>query len=95
MFTEQNLRGDIASVWGEHGAHIDVFDAMLAMIAKSSAEREIGEGWEPADGVVIRHDDDLWVFVDGKWVSTVADVALTAEAKWWRHATLVADPRWR
>lgn len=29
---ERNLRADIVSVWGAHGAHADVFDFMLAEI---------------------------------------------------------------
>lgn len=29
LFNEDSLRADIARVWGEHGAHIDVFDHML------------------------------------------------------------------
>lgn len=27
-FDENSLRADIVKVWGEHGAHIDVFDHM-------------------------------------------------------------------
>lgn len=28
-FDEQSLRRDIAETWGEHGAHVDVFDALV------------------------------------------------------------------
>jgi len=28
-FDEKRLRADIVSVWGEYGAHVDVFDYML------------------------------------------------------------------
>jgi hypothetical protein len=33
LFNEASLRAAIVSVWGEHGAHIDVFDHMLGLIA--------------------------------------------------------------
>ena len=29
LFNEDSLRTAIASVWGEYGAHMDVFDQML------------------------------------------------------------------
>ncbi len=29
-FNEASLRADIVKAWGEHGAHVDVFDAILA-----------------------------------------------------------------
>jgi hypothetical protein len=32
LFDEQTLRADIVSVWGEHGAHVDVFDHILAAL---------------------------------------------------------------
>ena len=32
-FNEDSLRADIVKVWGEHGAHIDVFDHMLTLAA--------------------------------------------------------------
>ena len=35
MFDEQALRADIADKWGEHGAHIDVFDHILKLAKKA------------------------------------------------------------
>lgn len=32
VFDEHRLRQDIVATWGEHGAHIDVFDHMLKQI---------------------------------------------------------------
>lgn len=31
VFDESTLRADIVRVWGEHGAHVDVFDHMLRL----------------------------------------------------------------
>jgi hypothetical protein len=39
MFNEDTLREEIVKVWGEHGAHIEVFDHILAM-AKEHLECE-------------------------------------------------------
>lgn len=32
IFNEQSLRADIVKQWGEHGAHIDIFDMMLKRV---------------------------------------------------------------
>lgn len=45
-FNEDSLRDAIISVWGEHGAHIDVYDAILKQVVILSdklytAEEEI------------------------------------------------------
>lgn len=32
IFNEQKLREEIKSVWGEHGAHMTVFDSMIKKI---------------------------------------------------------------
>jgi hypothetical protein len=34
LFNENSLRVDISKTWGEHGAHIDVFDMMLKALEK-------------------------------------------------------------
>jgi hypothetical protein len=36
-FNEHTLRADIVSVWGEYGAHVDVFDFMVAEIVNLRA----------------------------------------------------------
>lgn len=38
VFDEHTLRADIAARWGEHGAHIDVFDYMVREIERLRAE---------------------------------------------------------
>lgn len=37
-WNEDNLRADIVSVWGEHGAHVDVFDHMLKRLREERPE---------------------------------------------------------
>lgn len=37
-FDESSLRADIVEKWGEHGAHAEVFDIMLAEIERLRAE---------------------------------------------------------
>ncbi len=34
IFNEKNLQTDIASMWGENGAHIEVFDSMVKEIER-------------------------------------------------------------
>lgn len=40
QFDENTLRADIARVWGEHGARVDVFDHMLGLARKAAAGPE-------------------------------------------------------
>jgi len=40
MFNEDSLRADIVKIWGEHGAHIDVYD-MIVKMAKQQPGREV------------------------------------------------------
>ncbi len=37
IFNEDSLRADIAKTWGEHGAHIDVFDTILRLARAGEA----------------------------------------------------------
>lgn len=56
-WNEEDLRADIVSVWGEHGAHADVFDWMVKRI--SELEREC-EAWHHAyDLLAERRVDDI------------------------------------
>lgn len=48
MFDEHQLRADIVRVWGEHGAHADVFDYMAAHVCAP------GEGVHPDTGEKVR-----------------------------------------
>lgn len=41
VFNEDTLRSEIVRMWGEHGAHVDVFDHILKL-AKKSEEYKIG-----------------------------------------------------
>jgi len=43
LFDEQTLRADIIKVWGEHGAHIDVFDYMLRAALATRPEPDAQE----------------------------------------------------
>jgi transposase len=60
MFNEDSLRDDIQKVWGEHGAHVEVFDFMLDRIAK--LERQVRDltaaveayDWEANNGGYMR-----------------------------------------
>jgi len=36
VFDENKLRKEIAGIWGEHGAHIEVFDALVKSSKKDS-----------------------------------------------------------
>ena len=38
VFDENSLRADIVKVWGEHGAHTDVFDHMLRLLREAQAD---------------------------------------------------------
>lgn len=58
MFDEQRLRQDIAATWGEHGAHIDVFDFMLREI------EQLREVLVFADGFVVSQSDHTMVLAD-------------------------------
>ena len=51
MFNEQTLRSEIAKVWGEHGAHMDVYDELLKRAALSNPkEPETVHGNEAGKG---------------------------------------------
>lgn len=45
-FDEKRLRADIASVWGEHGAHTEVFDHMLNLARKSSNTQGVLDAYQ-------------------------------------------------
>ena len=40
VFNEDSLRAAIVETWGEHGAHVDLFDFMLTVIRSSGDEIE-------------------------------------------------------
>lgn len=40
-FDEKRLRADIVSVWGEYGAHVDVFDYMLKELRERPTASEL------------------------------------------------------
>ena len=52
VFDENSLRADIVKVWGEHGAHTDVFDHMLRLL------REAQAGVDAAAPFSWRHSDN-------------------------------------
>lgn len=41
LFNEDTLRAEIVKVWGEHGAHVDVFDHILKEARKTVKIREL------------------------------------------------------
>lgn len=55
VFDEHTLRADIAARWGEHGAHIDVFDHMVREIERLRAENTrltTFLNWQEGDRVI-------------------------------------------
>lgn len=50
IFNEDSLRADIVGVWGEHGAHIDVFDHMLKKATEKKqiyiTSKNTGPSWQ-------------------------------------------------
>jgi hypothetical protein len=48
LFDERKLRAAIVAVWGEHGAHVDVFDHMLTRMAKLTdiAKQNFEDGYK-------------------------------------------------
>ena len=70
-FDEQSLRRDIAETWGEHGAHIDVFDALVksraavidqkvALIEEIDRLRQLITTWADAEDLLEYDVDDPW-----------------------------------
>ena len=46
IFNEQKLRAEIAKTWGEHGAHIEVYDMLLK---KANVIKSVCECGEPVE----------------------------------------------
>ena len=56
IFNEDSLRADIVKVWGEHGAHVDLFDFMVKAIRSSGDEIERLRGDSMSDDIVTVED---------------------------------------
>lgn len=89
LFNENSLRADISKTWGEHGAHIDVFDMMLKKMKEVPALIEIDvqpmTTEEPARWSVKINSKERSGFPDEEFpdLPTWAD-ALEAVADWMR-----------
>lgn len=63
-FDEQALRADIIKVWGEFGAHVDVFDQMLKRVAELEAAVRTHRRKTPMSPLYgidyYKRDKDLW-----------------------------------
>ena len=70
-FDEQSLRRDIAETWGEHGAHVDVFDALVksraavtdqkaALIEEIDRLHALITAWADAEDLLEYDVDDPW-----------------------------------
>ena len=70
-FDEHSLRRDIAETWGEHGAHVDVFDALVksraavidqkaALIEEIDRLRQLITTWADAEDLLEYDVDDPW-----------------------------------
>lgn len=40
-FNEDSLRAEIVKVWGEHGAHVEVFDRIVALARRQVVANEV------------------------------------------------------
>lgn len=53
IFDEKSLRVDIAKTWGEHGAHIDIYDRLLKQL--SDLKEPIKQEGMPTDEEIIEN----------------------------------------
>lgn len=57
-FDEVRLRADIVRVWGEHGAHVDVFDHMARLAGRARDQARIAGPWSFLDVERLDHVPD-------------------------------------
>ena len=70
-FDEQTLKAEIAKIWGEHGAHMDVYNSLLKRVNKSLTTplftKMFSEGFEiavRANPMVQKGTGIIWVNPD-------------------------------
>lgn len=55
VFDVARLRFDITTIWGEHGAHADLFDQLARDAQKAARYRKVA--YEHRDGIAIARGD--------------------------------------